>query len=83
MRDRYLDFEELRPTGEASRIPDTRQDDGCEGAPRRQRVAASAGGHPDRDCERIPPPPTGGEGQAPTVNCDVHGRTYKFSHANK
>ncbi|CAP15237.1 MULTISPECIES: hypothetical protein [Halobacteriales] len=30
MRDRHLDFEELRPTGEASHIPDTRLDDGCE-----------------------------------------------------
>jgi len=47
MRDRYLDFEELRPTGEASHIPDTRLDDGCESAPRRQRVATSAGGYPD------------------------------------
>jgi len=37
MRNRYLDFKELRPTGEASHIPDTRLDDGCEGAPRRQR----------------------------------------------
>jgi hypothetical protein len=47
MRDRYLDFEDLRPTGEASHIPDTRLDDGCEGTPRRQRVATSAGGYPD------------------------------------
>ncbi|RLM62800.1 hypothetical protein [Halorubrum sp. Atlit-26R] len=47
MRDRYLDFEELRPTGEASHIPDTMLDDGCEGAPRRQRVATNAGGYPD------------------------------------
>ena len=46
VRDRYQDFEELRPTGEASHIPDTRLDDGCEGAPRRQRVATSAGGYP-------------------------------------
>ena len=46
MRDRYLDFEELRPTGEASHIPDTRLDDGCEGDLRRQRVATSAGGYP-------------------------------------
>ena len=44
---RYLDFEELRPTGESSHIPDTRLDDGCESAPRRQRVATSAGGYPD------------------------------------
>ncbi|GGN24066.1 hypothetical protein GCM10009021_27200 [Halarchaeum nitratireducens] len=47
MHDRYSDFEELRPTGEASHIPDTRLDDGCEGDPRRQRVATSSGGYPD------------------------------------
>jgi len=44
---RYSDFEELRPTGEASHIPDIRLDDGCEGDPRRQRVATSSGGYPD------------------------------------
>ncbi|WP_029601793.1 biosurfactant protein 1 [Natronobacterium lacisalsi] len=47
MNGRYSDFEELRVTGEASHIPDTRLDDGCEGAPRRQRVATSSGGYPD------------------------------------
>src|SRR6056297_751913 len=47
MNGRYSDFEELRPTGEASHIPDTRLDDGYEGDPRRQRVATSAGGYPD------------------------------------
>ena len=47
MNGRYSDFEELRPTGEASHIPDTRLNDGCEGAPWRQRVATSAGGSPD------------------------------------
>ncbi len=47
MHNRYTDFEELRPTGEASHIPDTRLDEGCEGAPRRQRVATSSGGYPD------------------------------------
>ncbi|SDX31697.1 hypothetical protein SAMN05443574_12819 [Haloarcula vallismortis] len=30
MYDRYSDFEELRPTGEASHSPDTMLDDGCE-----------------------------------------------------
>ena len=30
MHDRYSDFAELRPTGEASHIPDTRLDDGCQ-----------------------------------------------------
>jgi len=47
MSDQYLDFEELRPTGEASHVPDTRLDDGCDGDPRRQRVATSSGGYPD------------------------------------
>ena len=46
MHNRYSDFEELRPTGEASHIPDTGLDDGCEGAPRRQRVATSTDGYP-------------------------------------
>jgi len=47
MYNRYSDFEELRPTGEASHIPDTRLDDGFEGSPRRQRVATTTGGYPD------------------------------------
>ncbi len=47
MNGRYSDFEELRPTGEASHIPDSRLDDGCEGDPRRQRVATNTGGYPD------------------------------------
>ena len=47
MHNRYTDFEELRPTGEAFHILDTKLDDGCEGDPRRQRVATSAGGYPD------------------------------------
>jgi len=33
MYNRYSDFEELRPTGEASHIPDTRLGDECEGTP--------------------------------------------------
>jgi hypothetical protein len=55
MDNRYSDFAELRPTGEASHIPDTRLDDGYEGDPRRQRVTTSSGGYPDA------PPTTGGE----------------------
>jgi hypothetical protein len=47
MSDQHLDFEELRPTGEASHIPDTKLDDGFEGDPRRQRVATTTGGYPD------------------------------------
>jgi len=46
MHNRYSDFEELRPTGEASHVPDTRLDDGYEGNPRRQRVTTSADGYP-------------------------------------
>jgi len=33
MHNRYSDFEELRPTGEASHIPDEKLNNGCEGAP--------------------------------------------------
>jgi hypothetical protein len=47
MRDRNLDFEEPRPTGEASHIPDTGLDEGCEGDPQRQRVATSTCGDSD------------------------------------
>ena len=47
MNNHYTNFEELRPTGEASHIPDTRLDDGCEGDPRRQRVGTNSGGYPD------------------------------------
>jgi hypothetical protein len=57
MYDRYSDFAELRPTGEASHIPDTRLDEGCEGTPRRQRVATNSGGYPMRR-----QPPTGSAG---------------------
>ena len=47
MHNRYSDFEELRPTGEASHIPDEKLNNGCEGAPRRQRIATNSGGYPD------------------------------------
>ncbi|WP_251331536.1 hypothetical protein [Haloplanus pelagicus] len=47
MSDRYLDLEELRPTGEASHISDPKFNDECEGEPRRQRVATTMGGTPD------------------------------------
>ncbi|WP_353617812.1 hypothetical protein [Natranaeroarchaeum aerophilus] len=47
MHNRYSDFEELRPTGEASHIPDTRLDIDGVGDPRRQRVATSTDGYPD------------------------------------
>ena len=47
MYNRYTDLEELRPTGEASHIPDERLNNGCEGDPWRQRVASSTSGYPD------------------------------------
>ncbi len=47
MRDRYSDFEELRPTGEASHILDEKVNDRRNGDPRRQRLATSSGGYPD------------------------------------
>src|SRR6056297_215354 len=63
MNGRYSDFEELRPTGEASHIPDTRLDDGCEGAPRRQRVATTRGGYPDA--------PTAADGECRSCGASV------------
>ncbi len=63
MCDRYLDFEELRPTGEASYIPDTRLDDDREDDPRRQRVATSAGGDPDA--------PTAADGECRSCGASV------------
>jgi len=63
MRDQYRDFEELRPTGEASHVPDPRLDDGCEGTPRRQRVATSSGGYPDA--------PTAADGECQSCGASV------------
>ena len=63
MNGRYSDFEELRPTGEASHIPDSRLDDGCEGDPRRQRVATSTGGYPDA--------PTAADGECRSCGASV------------
>ena len=63
MRDQYRDFEELRPTGEASHVPDTRLDDGCESDPRRQRVATSTGGYPDT--------PTAADGECQSCGASV------------
>ncbi|SDY86587.1 biosurfactant protein 1 [Halopenitus persicus] len=47
MRDRYRDFEDLRPTGEASHIPDEKLTTGCDSDLRRHRVATNTGGYPD------------------------------------
>jgi len=47
MYNRYSDFEELRPTGEASHIPGEKLYNRCVGDSQRQRVATSAGGYPD------------------------------------
>jgi len=47
MHNRYSDFEELRPTGEASHIPDEKLNNGCEGAPGGKRIATNSGGYPD------------------------------------
>lgn len=41
MIDRYLDFEELRPTGEASHISDEGLSEYGDGEPRRQRVSTT------------------------------------------
>ncbi|ELY41631.1 biosurfactant protein 1 [Natronorubrum sulfidifaciens] len=50
MTDRYSDFEELRPTGEASDVPDETLSE-CEGDPDRQRVATATTGYPDTPAE--------------------------------
>ncbi|MDF9748060.1 hypothetical protein [Natrinema salsiterrestre] len=47
MYNRYSDFEELRPTGEASHIPDEKLTESCDSDPQRQRVATSTGGYPN------------------------------------
>lgn len=47
MYNQYSDFEELRPTGEASHIPDEKLNEGLDGDPRRQRVATTMGDYPD------------------------------------
>ncbi|TMT79072.1 hypothetical protein E2L06_19825 [Haloterrigena sp. H1] len=51
MTDRDSDFEELRPTGEASHIPDERLRECTEGEPNRQRVATATTGYPDTPTE--------------------------------
>ena len=51
MTDRDSDFEELRPTGEASHIPDERLRKCTEGEPNRQRVATATTGYPDTPTE--------------------------------
>jgi hypothetical protein len=51
MRNRYSDDEELRPTGEASHIPDERLTDRGNGEPRKQRVATNNTGYPDESAE--------------------------------
>ncbi|RZV12530.1 hypothetical protein BDK88_0067 [Natrinema hispanicum] len=51
MTDRDSDFEELRPTGEASHIPDETLSECTEGEPNRQRVATATTGYPDTPTE--------------------------------
>ena len=51
MTDRYSDFEELRPTGEASDVPDERLSECNDGDPDRQRVATATTGYPDTPAE--------------------------------
>ncbi len=58
MQNRYSDFEELRPIGEASHIPDAMLSERCDGEPRRQHVATTTGGCPDE------PSDTGAECQS-------------------
>ncbi|QFU84358.1 biosurfactant protein 1 [Natronorubrum aibiense] len=51
MTDRDSDFEELRPTGEASHIPDGTLSECTDGEPDRQRVATATAGYPDTPTE--------------------------------
>ena len=77
VHNRYTDFAELRPTGEASHIPDEKLNNGCEGDPRRQRVATSAGGYPDS------PTTTNGECQscgASIPDGQTKCRSYLINH---
>ena len=46
MSNHYFDFEELRPTGEASQIPDEQLNEGCDADPEQQRMATSMGVYP-------------------------------------
>jgi len=51
MTDRNSDFEELRPTGEASHIPDETLNECTNGEPDRQRVAMATTGYPETPTE--------------------------------
>ncbi|ELZ15686.1 biosurfactant protein 1 [Natrinema limicola] len=51
MTDRDSDFEELRPTGEASHVPDETLNECTDGEPDRQRVATPTAGYPDTPTE--------------------------------
>jgi hypothetical protein len=53
----------LRPTGEVSHIPDEKVTKGCDGDPRRQRVATSDGGYPDA--------PTAADGECRSCGASV------------
>lgn len=76
MSDRYLDFEELRPTGEASHIPDEKLNKGCGGEPQRQRVATSIGGYPDEPTE------ASGECQSCGASIPADRAKYRFCLIN-
>jgi len=47
MTGRYSDFEELRPLGEATQIPDDELSSSSDGEPRRQRTGTVNAGYPD------------------------------------
>ncbi|SDD87694.1 hypothetical protein [Natrinema hispanicum] len=51
MTDRDSDFEELRPTGEASHVPDETLSEDDDGKPDRQRIATATAGYPDTPTE--------------------------------
>jgi len=47
MTGRYSDYEELRPLGEATQIPDEKRSRSSDGEPRRQRMSGVDAGYPD------------------------------------
>ncbi|WP_436348120.1 hypothetical protein [Natronorubrum sp. FCH18a] len=51
MYNRYSDFEELRPTGETTHIPDDKLNGCGDWEARRQRVASTSTGYPDQQTE--------------------------------
>ena len=76
MNNHYSDFEKLRPTGEASHIPDAKLTNGGDGDPRRQRVATTTGGYPNE------PATTDGECQSCSASIPAGQTKCRFGLTN-